>query len=59
MKSRLRWFGHVRTLEKRRLPRVMEERQPVGTRLRGRRRWKDSVVQDVERRGILWEDAEK
>lgn len=54
MKSRLKWFGHVRRMGEGRLPGVMEDRQAVGTRLRGRpiRRCKDSVVRDVERRSV-------
>lgn len=47
MKIRLRWFGLVKRMGEGRLPCMVEERQPMGTRSRGRPRrgWKGSMIQ--------------
>ena len=61
--QRLRWLGHVARMEEVRLPRkifegTVEGRRPVG---RPRKRWKDNVMEDLEKVGIQnpveeWED---
>ena len=52
--QRLRWLGHVARMEEVRLPRkifegTVEGRRPVG---RPRKRWKDNVMEDLEKVGI-------
>ena len=57
--SRLRWFGHVlRMDDEEGVKKALEE--PVrGRRSRGRQRirWRDKVKDDMERKGLVEEDA--
>lgn len=57
--SRLRWYGHVlRKDDEEVVKRAWEE--PVrGRRSRGRQRirWRDKVKEDMERRGLVEDDA--
>ena len=57
--SRLRWYGHVLRMDgEERVKKAWEE--PVrGRRSRGRQRirWRDKVKDDMERRGLVEEDA--
>ena len=57
--SRLRWFGHVlRMDDEEGVKKALEE--PVrGRRSRGRQgiRWRDKVKDDMERRGLVEEEA--
>lgn len=57
---RIRWFGHMKRMGEDRLPRKMEEMRIEGRRPRGRprRRWKDAVVNEVEKRGYRWRQVE-
>lgn len=57
--SRLRWWGHVQRMGEDRLPKQILESFVGGKRGRGRprRRWEDSVGNDLDVRGFSWEEA--
>ena len=57
--SRLRWWGHVQRMEDDRLPKQIMNCLVGGKRGRGRprRRWEDSVGNDLDVRGFSWEEA--
>ena len=51
---RLTWFGHIETMEGKRLPNAALHGHVRGERSRGiqRKRWMDNVREDLEERGI-------
>ena len=53
-RRRLEWFGHVERMEGKRLPNAALHGHVRGDRSRGRqrKRWMDSVREDLEERGI-------
>ena len=57
--SRLRWWGHVQRMEDDRLPKQVLASLVGGKRGRGRprRRWEDSVGNDLDIRGFNWDEA--
>src|SRR5258706_4444564 len=57
--SRLRWWGHVQRMGEDRLPKQIFESSVGGKRGRGRprRRWEDSVGNDLDVRELRWEVA--
>ena len=57
--SRLRWWGHVQRMGEDRLPKQIFESSVGGKRGKGRprRRWEDSVGNDLDVRELRWEVA--
>ena len=57
---RLRWYGHVKRMDKERLPRKMHEMKMVGTRPKGRPRYRyyDMIKSDITRKEGDWHDIE-
>ena len=57
--SRLRWFGHVQRMDEVRLPKRILNAELPGRRGRGRprRRYIDSVRDDVIARGLNWDEG--
>jgi hypothetical protein len=57
--KRLRWFGHVERMPRNRLPRNISEREPEGTRRRGRpkERWIDGLRRSMTNHGRTEEDT--
>jgi hypothetical protein len=57
--KRLRWFEHVKRMPGNRLPRKILEREPGGTRRRGRpkERWIDGVRRSMTNCGLTEEDT--
>jgi len=57
-KSRPRWYGHVQRMNEVRLPKKILNSELPGRRRRGRprRRFIDSVKEDVLARGLNWDE---
>jgi hypothetical protein len=57
--KRLRWFRHVKGMPGNRLPLEILEREPEGTRRRGRpkERWIDRVRRSMTNHGLTEEDT--
>ena len=57
--NRIRWFGHVMSMQDTRLPKKIFTLELTGRRSigRARTRWRDQVKQDLERRGLSWTDV--
>ena len=55
-KGKLRWYGHVKRMKEERTARRYLEMRVVGKRYRGRprRRWTETVEEEVRRRGKKW-----
>jgi hypothetical protein len=68
-RERLRWFGHMKRMDERKITRREFENTAVGRRRVGRprERWSEKIEEDVERRGKwsdvkedkLWENRER
>lgn len=58
--QRLRWLGQVQRLEEQRVTKIAMTRRPIGSKKRGRprRRWQDSVLQDLKEINVVdWRSA--
>ncbi|XP_076066911.1 uncharacterized protein LOC143040105, partial [Oratosquilla oratoria] len=56
-KAQLRWYGHIKRMDKERCPRKYLEWQPEGRQPRGRPRWIIQNIKDaIEKRGSDWWD---
>jgi hypothetical protein len=57
--KRQRWFGHAKRMRGNRLPLKILEREPEGTRRRGRpkERWIDGVRRSMTNHGLREEDT--
>lgn len=56
--SRIKWMGHIMRMEEERLPKQALKLKGRGKRPLGRprKRWLDQVKEDVEKRGVTWQD---
>src|SRR5687768_17529911 len=57
--ARLRWWGHVQRMGEDRLPQQLLNSRVKRKRGRGRprRRWEDAVENDLDIRGLSWDEA--
>jgi hypothetical protein len=55
--KRLRWFGHAKRMPGNRLPWEILEREPEGTRRRGRPKEIDGVRRSMTNHGLTEEDT--
>ena len=60
-RSQLRWYGHVKGMDDKRIVKRVYEARETGKRPRGRPRktWKEGLQEVTRKKGVTWKEVER